>query len=65
MQTLVQKYDDFFGQIDSKLINVHLQYWSSQGGHQARRRFCFTVQRFSLKYICLIFKGIGQFCVHI
>lgn len=38
MQTLVQKYDDFCGQIDMKLINVHLQYWSSQGGHQGRHK---------------------------
>lgn len=65
MQTLVQKYDDFCGQIDSKLINVHLQYWSSQGDTKPEEGFVFTVQRFSLKYICLIFKGIGQFCVHI
>lgn len=65
MQTLVQKFDDFCWQIDLTLINVQLQYWPSQGVDQARTSYCFTVQRFSLKYICLIFKGIGQFCVHI
>lgn len=39
MQTLVQKYDDFCGQIDSKLINVHLQYWSSQGDTKPEEGF--------------------------
>lgn len=39
MQTLVQKYDDFCGQIDSKLINVHLHIGRHKGDTKPEEGF--------------------------